>query len=276
MSDKVKETAREEVERVRSLTAQAINSGTYVYPFKGFFYFLSHRSLWKPLMSRLAPVITTGVGVTTLMFVFTYLPQAAILAIFNGPLAALSTILLVLSESSTISNLISRTFFIEDALIDTFDGTLLSRGMNSLVSEGRQLKPGSDPIGKLGKMLKKPFARFTPKAIIQYLMYLPLNFIPVVGTVMFVVLRGRKAGPAAHARYFQLKGMNSRQKEDFVEQRQPAYTSFGVPAVLLELVPVAGLFFSFTNTVGAALWAADLERGNTTAPNLREQAKKAE
>lgn len=52
--------------------------------------------------------------------------------------------------------------------------------------------------------------------------------------------------------------------------------SFGVPAVLLELVPVAGLFFSFTNTVGAALWAADLERGNTTAPNLREQAKKAE
>lgn len=96
--------------------------------------------------------------------------------------------------------------------------------MNSLVSEGRQLKPGSDPIGKLGKMLKKPFARFTPKAIIQYLMYLPLNFIPVVGTIMFVVLRGRKAGPAAHARYFQLKGMNSRQKEDFVEQRQPAYT----------------------------------------------------
>jgi hypothetical protein len=62
-------------------------------------------------------------------------------------------------------------------------------------------------------------------------------------------------------------------------------TSFGVPAVLLELVPIAGIFFSFTNTVGAALWAADMEQNrsptgeSTTAPNLRNQAelaKKAE
>jgi hypothetical protein len=62
-------------------------------------------------------------------------------------------------------------------------------------------------------------------------------------------------------------------------------TSFGVPAVLLELVPIAGIFFSFTNTVGAALWAADMEQNRsptaegTTAPNLRNQAelaKKAE
>jgi hypothetical protein len=55
--------------------------------------------------------------------------------------------------------------------------------------------------------------------------------------------------------------------------------SFGVPAVLLELVPVAGIFFAFTNTVGAALWAADMEANSTTAPGLRNQAelaKKAE
>lgn len=36
-------------------------------------------------------------------------------------------------------------------------------------------------------------------------------------------------------------------------------TSFGVPAVLLEMVPVAGILFAFTNTCGAALWAADME-----------------
>lgn len=56
--------------------------------------------------------------------------------------------------------------------------------------------------------------------------------------------------------------------------------SFGVPAVLLELVPIAGIFFSFTNTVGAALWAADMEKnqqsgGSSTAPNLRNQADRA-
>ena len=50
--------------------------------------------------------------------------------------------------------------------------------------------------------------------------------------------------------------------------------------MLLELVPVASIFFSFTNTVGAALWAADFEKGEVsedgTSPKLREQVKKAE
>jgi hypothetical protein len=96
--------------------------------------------------------------------------------------------------------------------------------MSNIVSEGRTLKAGSDSIARLGKLIKKPFARFTPKALIRYLMYLPLNFIPVVGTVLFVILQGRKAGPAAHARYFQLKKMSAHQREEFVEQRKAAYT----------------------------------------------------
>lgn len=58
------------------------------------------------------------------------------------------------------------------------------------------------------------------------------------------------------------------------------YKSFGIVTVLLELVPLASIFFAFTNTVGAALWAVDFEKRNVnaqgTAPNLREQAKKAE
>ena len=56
--------------------------------------------------------------------------------------------------------------------------------------------------------------------------------------------------------------------------------SFGVAAVLLELVPVASILFAFTNTVGAALWAADMEKGNVTnagtAPGLKEQARKVD
>ena len=56
------------------------------------------------------------------MFAFAYLPQAAVLTVFNGPLAALTTILLVLSESSTIFSVLSKSFLIDDALIDTFDG----------------------------------------------------------------------------------------------------------------------------------------------------------
>jgi hypothetical protein len=42
------------------------------------------------------------------------------------------------------------------------------------------------------------------------------------------------------------------------------------------MIPIAGIFFAFTNTCGAALWAADLEQAAGSSPELREQAKKAE
>jgi hypothetical protein len=60
--------------------------------------------------------------------------------------------------------------------------------------------------------------------------------LQVVGTVAFVVLQGMRFGPQAHTRYFQLKGMSGPQKERHVEAKKAAYTSFGVPAVLLEMV----------------------------------------
>lgn len=159
------------------------------------------------------------------MFVFAYLPQAAVMAFTSGPLAAISAALLTLSESSTIINLISRTFLIQDALVDTFDGTLVSRQCTDLVADGRQVKAGKDPIARLGKVISRPFEKYTPSAIIKYLLYLPLNFIPVVGTVIFVILQGQRNGPAAHSRYFQLKGWSKTQREAFMEHNRGAYTS---------------------------------------------------
>jgi len=127
----------------------------------------------------------------------------------SGPLAALTTVLLVLSESSTLTMVLSKTFLIEDSLIDTFDGTLVARGQPELVAKERQVKGSGagDAVARLGKLVTKPFAKFTPQAIVRYFMYLPLNFIPVVGTVIFIMLQGKRNGPSAHARYFQLKGI---------------------------------------------------------------------
>ena len=301
MSNRIKEVASEEAERLKTLSVQAVHSGAYLYPFRGMAYFLTHRSLQKPLFSSLLPTLTLGLVTTVTLFVVLYLPQAAVLAFTQGPFAAVSAALLVLSESSTLSTFLGRQVFISDALIDTFDATLLTRGgTDKLVAEGRQVRPGSDPISKLGKIVKRPFERLAPKAIIRYLMYLPLNFIPVVGTVLFVILQGRRAGPAAQERYFQLKGWRGEQKQHHIEKYQAAYTrcvcwmgvdailntltdttsSFGVLAVLLEMIPVAGIFFAFTNTVSAALWAADMEKHEVdeqgTSPELRQNVKKSE
>jgi hypothetical protein len=56
------------------------------------------------------------------MFIFTYVPQAAILSLVNGPLAVVTTILLVLSESATVTNALTRGLFLEEAILETFDG----------------------------------------------------------------------------------------------------------------------------------------------------------
>lgn len=157
---------------------------------QGIFYFLSHRSLWKPFTSKLGQLITVSAGVIGGMFAFTYLPQLAVLVFTSGPFAVVSTVILVLNESSTIINLLSRSWILQDAILDTFDGTLISRNATNMVREGREVKSGSDPIARLGKTLKSPFTKFSPTALIRYVMYLPLNFIPVFGTAAFMYLQG--------------------------------------------------------------------------------------
>lgn len=161
---------------------------------------MSHRTLWQPFTSRLPQYITLYVSVIASMFTFTYLPQLAILVFVNGPLAVFTTVFLILNESATIVNMISRSYFLQDALLDTFDGTLLIRNKTAIVREGREVKSGTDPIGKLGKILKSPFERFSLKAIVRYFIYLPLNFIPIVGTIAFFFLQARGRGKAVHDR----------------------------------------------------------------------------
>ncbi|KAI1851252.1 hypothetical protein JX266_003327 [Neoarthrinium moseri] len=281
MQAKAQEVAKEDYEKARALAADAARSGAFLYPFKGIFYFLTHRALWKPLASRLLPTLGLSAAVVAGMFFFTYLPQLAILVFVNGPLAVFTTVLLILNESSTLINIVSRNFLLQDALLDTFDGTLVSRNATGVVSEGRQLKSGGDPIERLGKILKSPFEKYSPKALIRYIMYLPLNFIPIVGTVIFIFIQGRSRGHSVHGRYFQLKEWSSSRRSDWLARHTGAYTAFGTVATVLEMIPFAGIFFGFTNAVGAALWAADIEEKNTqmeqsTAPGLREAAKKAE
>ncbi|KAM4065129.1 etoposide-induced protein 2.4 (EI24) domain-containing protein [Hirsutella rhossiliensis] len=281
VSGKAQEVLKEDYDKARAVALDALKSRAYLYPVKGIIYFFTHRSLWKPFVSRIGPYLSLSAAVIGGMFAFTYLPQLAVLVFVNGPLAVVTTVLLVLNESSTIVNIISRNWILQDAILDTFDGTLVARNATNVVREGREIKSGSEPMQRLGKILKSPFERFSPKALVRYVMYLPLNFIPVVGTAIFIFLQGRNRGRLVHDRYFQLKKWSRFQRSEWLGKHIGPYTAFGLVATLLEMVPLASFFFTFTNTVGAALWAADIEALDTsmtddTAPTLREAAKKVE
>lgn len=82
---KAGEVAKEDFEKYSALAKEAANSGAYLYPLKGIFYFGTHRALWKPLLSRLVPTLSLSVGVVAFMFIFTYIPQVAVLTFVNGP-----------------------------------------------------------------------------------------------------------------------------------------------------------------------------------------------
>ena len=172
------QSRKEDFDKGKVLLTDAVRSGSYFYPITGIFYLAAHKSLWSPFLSRLVPALSLSAGVVASMFFFTYVPQLAVLVFVNGPLAVFTTVLLVLNESSAIVSVLSKNFLIQDALLDTFDGTLVAKGSSNIVSEGRQLKSGGDPIQRLGKILKSPFDSFNLKGLVRYVMYLPLNFIP--------------------------------------------------------------------------------------------------
>ncbi|KAI1025810.1 hypothetical protein LB503_006874 [Fusarium chuoi] len=169
VGEKAQEVFKEDYAQAREHVASAAKSRSYLYPI-------------KPFISKLGPLVLLSTGVIGGMFFFTYLPQLAVLFFVNGPIAPFSAVLLVLNESTTIINLVSRNYLLQDALLDVFDDT-------QIVSEGREVKSGADPMQKLGKIIKSPFEKFSPKAIVRYVMYLPLNAIPVVGTAIFILIQ---------------------------------------------------------------------------------------
>ena len=58
-----------------------------------------------------------------------------------------------------------------------------------------------------------------------------------------------------------MRGLKSYEQQMAVaDSHKLAYRQFGIAAALLSAVPVASWGFAFSNTVGAALWAADLEK----------------
>lgn len=261
-ANKVKATVQQEATRALDISKDAASSGAYMYPIHGIYHFLRYPSLQRPLWRHILPTILLSGIVIVTMFFLTYIPQVAILTLVDGPIAVVNAGMLVLSESSTLILLISKWWWIDDAAIEVFDAVLVEQNQTALVAQGREVKStgSSDPINKLGKRLKKPFNDGFTKSIARYLILLPLNFIPVFGTVVFLILNARNVGPAQHSRYFQLKGFSDTERSDFIKRNQGGYVGFGLACVLLNLIPVVNIVFAFTHTVGAALWASELEK----------------
>ena len=103
---------------------------------------------------------------------------------------------------------------------------LINEGLIDLVSPTRDLdEDAPDPVQKLGRPTSPvQYAPFSLRLILEFILFLPLNLIPVVGTPAFLILTGRRAGPFHHWRYFKLLNLSNKERRQSIKQRQWKYT----------------------------------------------------
>ncbi|EAW08083.1 EI24 domain-containing protein [Aspergillus clavatus NRRL 1] len=243
-----------------------VSKAAWLYPFRGIYYFSRHRFLWPLLRARLIPIVLLSAFIYVNLFLFTYLPQVAFLAIFQGAGAWVNGAFLVLGEGAAIVAALFEAFFVDESLVDIFDAVLVNEGHAELVTTSRVFYPqGDDVVKRLGKPTHSAvYSPFSLRQIVEFVMLLPLNFIPIAGTPMFLLLTGYRAGPFHHWRYFKLLDLSKKQRKEWVRWRQLQYTSFGTIALILQLIPVLSMFFLMTTAAGSALWASEIENKRLT------------
>jgi len=174
------------------------------------------------------PIVLLSSFVYFLLFFFTYIPQVAFLAIFQGAGAWVSGAFLVLGEGAAIVAALFEAFFVDETLVDVFDSVLVNEGQEQLVLASRVIYPeAGDPTNRLGTPTTSAvYAPFSLRQILEFIVLLPLNFIPVAGTPMFLILTGYRAGPFHHWRYFQLLDFTKQERKASVSRRQLQYTTY--------------------------------------------------
>ena len=168
----------------------------------------------------------------------------------------------MLGEGAAITALLFEAFFVDETLVDVFDAVLVIEGCDELVERKRDLdREQTDPVKMLGRpRVSAVYSPFSIRQIVEFIVFLPLNLIPVVGTPLFLVLTGYRAGPLHHWRYFKLLDYTKKERQRFVRARKLRYAWFGTSALLLQLVPVLSMLFLLTTAAGSALWVKRLER----------------
>ena len=205
-----------------------------------------------------------SLGTTLLLFLLTYLPQVAFLAVFHRKGSAwLNGTFLVLSEANLIVVIFFEAFLVDKTQVDVVDAVLIQRGHKALVENTRPIDASEpDCLKCLGPRDKgAEYAPFSLRQIVEFVLLLPLNLVPYVGVPLFLLGTGYRAGPLQQWRYFKLKGFTKKQRRAYIKEKSHKWEMmwFGSVALLLQLIPVASLFFLITTAAGTGLWAADLE-----------------
>ncbi|KAF1940753.1 hypothetical protein EJ02DRAFT_455803 [Clathrospora elynae] len=232
---------------------------------KGIVFFTAHPFLYPLLRARLLPAFLLSAFVLLNLFFWTLPLQVLFLKAFHTQGSAwVNGVFLVLGEGAAVVAILFESFLVDESQVDLFDAVLIYKGYEDLVRQHRPVSEDAlnDPVRRLGKPTRSSvYAPFSFRQIAEFILLLPINFIPYVGVPMFLLLTGYRAGPFQHWRYFQLLGYDQKKRNAAISRRRWQYTWYGTVYLTLQLVPPFSMFFLMTAPVSSALWAADLEKG---------------
>ena len=202
----------------------------------------------------------------TVIYVAVYITlfpiQVIIQVLFTGPFGLFTAWISVWQQANMISNYIFKTFIFPDIERITFDSILRREGRDDVVQIGRLRRIVRQPfIVKFGRLVASiGTCVFLPVKILRTLTLIAVGSIPIIGPVFAIILIAPTRGFKAHSRYFVLKGYDDRKIRSIYREKTAEYAGFGIVAIVLEGVPLFNILFSFTNIIGGALWAIDLEK----------------
>ncbi|ETV83590.1 hypothetical protein H257_04288 [Aphanomyces astaci] len=233
------------------------------YAVQGILYFLAHPSLWLTLLCPTIMTILVALCSVIGLFAIALYPTAVLYKKAGLPagwawVLAVVTVLAEIFLTTLIYSLTCSGCFVDKI----FEKVLTMRGHGRVIEE-------AEVKARCCRQCKACCNVSIWLRLVVLVVTLPLNLIPIVGTMAYVWLNASLKGWEAHLYYFEMKGYRYDEQKAIFTKRRLQYTSFGMQCMYLEMIPFLGFFFLLTNAIGAALFAADMEEellnGDSTA-----------
>lgn len=223
-----------------------------LYTVKGLSFFLTHPHLWKESIVAILLTLVVAFVSSVWLFFWKLHPQEQWLHDkgFYPLFAWIFALFFVIVELFIIT-FIYGIVLLEYTKDKIFAYVLTERGYGSAL-EGRNLSA-----------LRTVGNYFQVDVILRFVLFvvsLPLNLIPVIGNLLFAWIHSTLIAWDYHVFYFEIKNWGYKQQKDWILDHKVKYTSFGLQALLLHMVPFVGPFFVFSNAAGAALLAIKFEK----------------
>ncbi|EEY54654.1 uncharacterized protein PITG_19964 [Phytophthora infestans T30-4] len=224
------------------------------YPLRGIFYFLGDQRLWRLSICPVLMTMAVALGVAVTLFTLTLHRQEEMLynaglSTFFAWLIAVIFVIIEVFIVTVIYGLVTLEWY-KDKI---FAHVMIECGYRELVENEERHSPFLRVLTsccRVSILLRLGLLVIT----------LPLNMIPVVGNLTYAWLNGTLMAWEAHLYYFEMKAFDFDQQKEIIAERKLQYSAFGMQAMLLEMIPIAGAIFMFTNAAGAALFAASIEK----------------